>query len=273
MHKTKLVFLSSTIAMALSATAASAADWAGPYVGLNLGSVVNADTRVDQTTGQLPNNTNALTQNLRPSEVDIEADGFTAGAQVGYNWQFGDFAGGAVVAGVEADMAYTDIDETLIFRNTTNIGPLGTPSNVPVTRVNEYRSGMNYLATVRARLGLAFDNVYIYGTGGLAYGDVDREIIFYGPNADTTPFFQGSESGGKSGYVYGAGVEYALPTDSALNVMNSSGVTLKAEYLHYDLGDDTLNYPGVNGGATIGGYSSRVATEGDIARVGINFKF
>lgn len=276
MTEHKLVFLASALALTFAATAASAQstfDWTGPYAGVNLGGAFNADTKFDQTRGDLPNNTNALAQGLRPVEHTVSGKGFTAGAQAGYNYQFGAFAGGNVVAGIEADLAYTDLDDTDTLSNTTNIGPLGAPSAVPVTRVNEYRGQLKALGTVRGRLGLAFDRVFIYGTGGLAYGRVERETIYYGPNAPTTPFFQGSDNGGKTGYVYGAGFEYAVPDDSPFNMFNSRAVTLKAEYLHYDLGDDTLRFPGVNGGSEIGGYTSRVATEGDIARVGVNFKF
>lgn len=256
-----------------SAQDRSAVDWTGPYVGIHAGGAFNAETRFDRTTGDLPNNTNALEQGLRPFAQTIDDSGFTGGVQAGYNYQFGMMAGGALVAGLEADIAYTDLDETVSLRNVTNIGPLGAPSATPVSRVNEYNGALKALGTVRGRLGLAYDRLLFYGTAGLAYGDVERETIYYGPNADTTPFFQGSEDGWKTGYVYGAGMEYAVSPDSMLSMFNSAGATLKVEYLHYDLGEDSLRFPGVNGGATIGGYTSRVRTDGDIVRVGVNFMF
>lgn len=265
--------LSAPTAFAQSAFAQSAFDWTGPYVGVNVGGVFNAETTFDRTTGFLPNNTNALQQGLRPFAQSVEDSGFTAGGQAGYNFQLGSFGGGGLVAGVEADLAYTDLEASVRLRNVTNIGALGAPSAVPVSRINEYRAEVSALGSIRGRLGYAFDRALIYGTAGVAYGDVRRETIYYGPNADTVPFFQGSDDGWKSGYVYGGGIEYALAEDSAFNVFRSRAVTLKAEYLHYDLGDDTLTFPGVNGGATIGGYTSRVSTEADVARVGVNFKF
>lgn len=272
MRHPKLVLLSSAVVMALCASAASAQetfDWTGPYAGVNAGAAFDAKTGFDRTTGFLANNTNALQQGLRPVEQTVDDSGFTGGVQIGYNYQLGS----SVVAGIEADLAYTDIDKTVTLRNVTNIGALGAPSAVPVSRVNQYRGELSALGTVRGRLGMTFDRTLVYATGGVAHGRVKRETTFYGPNADTTPFFQGSENGGKTGYVYGAGIEYAMPSDSMFNVINSSAVTVKAEYLHYDLGDDTLTFPGVNGGATIGGYTSRVRTEGDIVRAGLNFKF
>lgn len=273
MNTIKLAALTAAV-LTFSTTAAFAAeppsfDWTGPYAGVSLGGVFNGETKFDRTTGALPNNTNALTQGLRPTNYTVDDSGFTAGAQIGYN----QLLGGNVIIGVEADLSYTDLDKTDTLSNTTMIGPLGAPSAVPVTRINQYSGGLDYLGTVRGRLGYAFDRFMVYGTGGLAFGRVDRQIIFYGPNAPTEPYFMGSENGTKTGYTYGAGLEYAAATDTMFNPFHSSAVTFRVEYLHYDLGDDTLNFPGVNGGATIGGYTARVRTEGDVVRAGVNYRF
>ncbi len=181
-----------------------------------------------------------------------------------------------MVAGVEADAQYTDIHRTDTLSNTTLYGPLDTPGSTPTTRVNQYQGDLDFLGTVRGRLGFAYNNMLIYGTGGYAYGDVQRGVTYYGPNAPTTPYFTGESNGMRSGFVYGGGVEIAMPTGSffdRFNMFHASGATIKAEYLHYDLGADTLNLPGVNGGSTIGGYSTRVRTDGDLVRVGLNYKF
>jgi len=251
-----------------SAQDADTFDWSGPYVGINAGAAINGDTRFDRTTGDLPNNINALNSGLRPIANTVEDKGFTGGAQIGYNLNRR-----GVLLGVEADIAYTDLDRTETLSNTTNIGPLGTPSAAPVTRINEYRGKLDYLGTARARLGFTFDKLLVYGTGGLAYGRINQQTIYYGPNAGDTPFFAGRNKKTDLGWAYGGGVEFAMPTDSFLNVFNSSAVTVKAEYLHYDLGTRNLRFPGVNGGATIGGYDSRVRTDGDLVRAGINYKF
>ena len=276
----------STAAFAAHAQAPSASgsglpafNWTGPYVGVNAGYDFDGATRTDRTTGALPNNTGALALNLRPTSHNVHGSGFTGGAQVGYNYQMGSrftWGGAGLVMGAEADAQYTDIHRTDTLSNTTLYGPLDTPGAPPTTRVNQYKGDLNFLGTVRGRLGFAYDNVLIYGTGGYAYGDVERRVTYYGPNAPTTPFFTGESNGMRSGFVYGGGVEIAVPTSSFLNRLNffhSSGVTIKAEYLHYDLGADTLNMPGVNGGATIGGYTTRVRTDGDLVRAGINYKF
>ena len=256
--------------------------WTGAYVGVNAGYAFNGATRFDRTTGFLANNNASLATGIRTSRHTVNDDGFAVGGQIGYNYQFGNFgglgSGAGIVVGVEADAAYTDIDRTDTLSNTSNFGALVTPGAPATTRLDQYRGSLDFLGTVRGRVGLAFNQFLIYGTGGFAYGDVNRRTTYYGPNANTTPFFQGSSNGIKAGYAYGGGIEYALPANSFLSFLNffhSSAVTIKAEYLHYDLGTDTLTFPAVGAAAALGlgGYSERVRTEGDLARVGINYKF
>ncbi len=244
--------------------------WTGGYFGINAGYAFDADTRFSNTVGDLPNNNAALAAGLRPIGTRVRSDGFTGGGQIGYNYQFG--AGTGIVIGIEADAAYTDLNRTLTLSNTTNFGPLVTPGAPLTTRVNEYRGGLDFLGTVRGRIGYAFDRLMIYGTGGFAYGGVDNQVTFFIPNG-TTPFFQGRQTNIQTGYAYGGGFEYAVSPDSffnRLNVFNSSAVTVKFEYLHYELGDRILAIPGVNGGP--GNYSARVRNDGDLVRAGINFK-
>lgn len=263
--------------------------WTGAYIGINAG-YVDGLTRFDRTTGFLSNNNASLATGIRTSRHTVDDDGFTAGGQIGYNYQLGNLggsgfgglgfggSGAGIVVGVEADAAYTDLDRTDTLSNTSNFGALVTPGAPPTTRVDQYRGSLDFLGTVRGRIGFAFDRLLVYGTGGFAYGDVNRRTTYYGPNANSTPFFQGNNNGLKTGYAYGGGIEYALPANSFLSFLNffhSSAVTIKAEYLHYDLGSDTLTFPAVGAAATLGlgGYSERVRTEGDIARAGINYKF
>ena len=283
----KRYLLASTalIALTASATAADLAarpntkappmapifSWTGGYFGFNAGYAFDADTRFSNTVGDLPNNNAALAVGLRPLGTTIKDEGFTGGGQIGYNYQFG--AGTGIVVGIEADAAYTDLGRVQTLSNTTNFGPLVTPGAPPTTRVNEYRGGLDFLGTVRGRVGYAFDRLLVYGTGGFAYGSVDDQVTFFIPNG-TIPFFRGRLSGIQTGYAYGGGIEYAVASDSffnRLNVFNSSAITVKFEYLHYDLGDHRIAIPGVNGGP--GNYSATVRNDGDLVRAGLNFKF
>jgi len=231
--------------------------WSGAYFGLNAGyAYTESDTIRTVGIGTLQNNVNNL---LRSPAVRLPQDGFTAGGQVGYNYQF--TPGSGIVVGIEADAAYTDLQRT-------GVQSIFRPAFNPNVLTNTYRTDLSFLGTVRGRVGYAFDRVFVYGTGGFAYGDVTQRVGFQ-TGAPLTYF--GNRSRIDTGYAYGGGIEYALPTDSVLNFFRSSAVTLKAEYLRYDLGSHNLLVGSVGGPGI--GYISRFRTEGGIARAGLNFKF
>lgn len=214
--------------------------WTGFYLGLNAG-VGFTDSDVT-TTGFTPLNITNVAIGARPGSIGIDSTGFVGGAQLGYNVQLGQF-----VIGAEADIAYTDLGET-----TSVIGTGGT--------FNDFRQELEYLGTVRARLGFAFDRFLIYGTGGLAYGEIKNEANFFTPG--NVLQFSGSRSDTEVGYVIGGGVEYAF----------TNNFTFKAEYLYYDLGNKNVAVNGVPG-VGIGGYNSKFENDGHIFRAGLNYKF
>ena len=217
--------------------------WTGFYVGVHAGYAFSeSDVR---TTGVLPGNIDNVTLLARPPSLSTEQEGFIGGAQIGFNYQFGMF-----VAGIEADISYTDLSETQTYLS-------------PAPRAG-FRSTVSqeleYLGTVRARLGVAFDRALVYVTGGLAYGDVSYQADFL--NQGGALQFAGRSSDLEIGYALGAGVEYAF----------TNNLTLKAEYLYYDLGSKNVVVDSIPGVGT-GSYISRFETEGHIARVGLNYKF
>jgi outer membrane immunogenic protein len=234
--------------------------WTGFYAGFNAGyAFTEADTVRTVGIGALQNNVN---NNLRRPAVRVSQDGFTGGAQIGYNYQF--TPGSGIVVGLEADAQYTDLQRSVtesIFLPAINANRL----------TNTYRTDLSFLGTVRGRIGYAFDRVFVYGTGGFAYGDVTNTVAFQ-TNAPITYF--GNRSRIETGYAYGGGIEYALPTDTMLNVFRSSAVTLKVEYLRYDLGARNLLVASTGAPLSPGvGYLARVRTEGSLIRAGINYKF
>ena len=235
--------------------------WTGAYFGVNAGYAFDADTRVTSFNG-------TGTAFNAPGAFRSTADGFTGGGQVGYNLQLPGFGGGfggpgnGIVVGFEADAAYTDLSRGRTIGVFDNTGALGTGT---------FRTGLDYLGTVRGRVGYAFNQFLVYGTGGFAYGGVNNRATFR--NAAGTVSFNGSNDDMATGYAYGGGIEYALPTNSFLNFFKSSAVTLKAEYLHYDLGRSNVT-AGASGGTTdSGAYNVRFKNEGDIVRAGLNYKF
>jgi len=76
-----------------------------------------------------------------------DLDGFLAGGQAGYNWQFGN----GFVLGIEADLQGSNISSPTF--------------------------SVDYFGTVRARAGFGIDQFLLYGTAGFAYGRGSYELF------------------------------------------------------------------------------------------------
>jgi outer membrane immunogenic protein len=176
-----------------------------------------------------------------------DQSGFTAGGQIGYNWQTGIW-----VWGLEGDVQYTDVKGGGV------IPVLGAPIGTVVTQ--DYKS--EWLATIRGRLGVAFDRVLIYGTAGVAFAEVKwaDSVIF----PATGTFNAAASSDTRVGWVAGGGIEWAF----------APNWSLKGEALYVDLGE--VGYTSLNSAplvfptATIA--HDHKLTE-IIARAGINYRF
>ncbi len=234
--------------------------WTGAYIGVNAGYAYSTSDTF-RTRGQNAALQLNVTRDLRRPNVDVPLDGFIGGGQIGFNYQHN--PGGLLVLGIEADAQYADLQRTVV-ENRTNL------ALNPNQLVNTYRSEIGFLGTVRGRIGAAFDRVLVFGTGGLAYGDVTNTVRF---QTGAPVSYLGTRSQIETGYAVGGGVEYALPTDSFLNFFRSSAVTIKGEYLYYNLGARDLNVAVTSAAFPGPGYFTRLSNEGSIARGGINFKF
>ena len=190
-----------------------------------------------------------------PGSLNTKGNGFIGGGQIGYNYQ-----SGAIVYGVEADFDYVDQKKSASFTSTGLV--LGSPLTTSA------KSQLDYLGTVRARIGFVpMDRVMIFATAGLAYGDVKTSGSVFANNAPALAW-AGSKSDIKAGFAVGGGAEYAF----------TNNLTVKAEYLYYDLGKRTTNAIGnanVRAVAALNGidYTSRTKTNGSLVRVGLNYKF
>jgi outer membrane immunogenic protein len=200
----------STVALAGAneAQAAPAYTWTGFYVGVNAGGANHQATTQDLN-GWAANGIN------NPPYVSpwfkSSTTGGTFGAHGGYNWQMNSF-----VFGFEADATHVGISQTFVPPNQLAAGGCNVCG---ASATNE----ITWLATMRGRLGFAFDRVLFFGTAGAAAGYVNNNWGFgFLPFSD----HQFSASGAQVGYVVGGGVE----------AMITSNVLLRAEYLHVDLG-------------------------------------
>lgn len=195
--------------------------WRGFYVGINGGYAWGDTGSLYSMTGTTATTTEA-----------IDPSGFLGGGQVGYNAQFGNF-----VIGIEADVQGGNVEGSAAYVNGFTIS-----------------DELNWLATLRGRLGFAMDRVLFYGTAGVAWADIDTTVS------------SGTQSVGDSatgtGYVVGGGVEWMLQPNW----------TLKAEYLYTDIGEmkGTLT-------TTTGTTTTTTDTTYDekfhILRAGLNYKF
>ena len=258
----KLLLAGASLVALAAATPASAADlrpmvakappmaafvpfsWTGFYVGFNAGYGFSNENEVETRGIDAINGFN-VGAGFRPRFVELDSEGFIGGVQLGYNWQFNN-----VVFGLETDIQYTDFEDNRNFVGTSGLN-------------NFYRRDLEYLGTFRGRLGLAFDRALFYVTGGLAYGGVHNSADFRS-GFNTTAFF-GQSDDTRVGYAIGGGLEYAF----------TNNISLKAEYLYYDLGDEDVRV-GLQPGfapALGAGYFSEFRNDGHIIRGGINFKF
>jgi outer membrane immunogenic protein len=213
-------------------------NWTGVYMGINAGYVWARDD-VTWTTNGL-----GIAQPIATAATGtINANGFTAGGQVGWNYQINQ-----LVFGIEADLNYTDLK--------------GARSSVPgAPFVNAMRSTYEslWLGTVRARLGYATGQALFYVTGGLAIAEVE----FGDSLGIAAPFSTNGSNGIRYGWTAGGGVEWAL----------TQNWSVKAEYLFVDLGG--ANYSNLCTGAGV--CTTGVTLDHDahqhIARIGINYRF
>jgi outer membrane immunogenic protein len=234
--------------------------WAGFYIGGNAGAGSGEGTYTLSPAGCFLTGAcggGAALNPLRTFTEDHLNTFFVGGAQAGYNWQAGNF-----VYGLEGDINYNG------WNNNTNIiYTLAAPlAGTFTTAVN---TKLNWFGTVRGRIGVAASpTVLIFGTGGLAYGQVSSSTFgaFSIGVADT---YVGTASSTRAGWTVGGGIEWLfLPNWS-----------LKWEYLFIDLGklkytDGCISPAGFcTGFVPAPAYATSVQFREQVARIGINYHF
>jgi outer membrane immunogenic protein len=221
--------------------------WTGFYIGVNGGWAFDGWS---DSTGDLIANTGLAGQvaaGTVPRFLGANHEGGFGGGQIGYNWQMNQF-----VLGVEADIQAADIGKT----NTFIVPPVG----IFVQTTNTGRDHIDWFGTARVRLGLAANTALFYVTGGAAYGGVNSSASVVGTPPGTGTFV-GSFSDTRFGWAAGAGVEWAF----------APNWSVKAEYLHVDLGSDNV----VIADPAFPGFTAtyRFHHEFDAVRVGLNYKW
>jgi outer membrane immunogenic protein len=176
-------------------------NWTGFYVGAQIGYAFG-DTKSDF--GGLAN--------------DYSTEGVVGGGHVGYNWQVQN-----IVFGIETDIEASDINGS------------GNSSGFA------HDTQVDWIGSLRGRLGVAYDRTLFYATAGWAYGDVSINSAAV------------SYSDIRSGYTVGGGIEHAF----------SPNMTMRIEYRYTDLGEASASNV----------FTDTSNVDFHAVRAGVSFKF
>jgi len=158
---------------------------------------------------------------------DFALSGGFGGGTAGYNWQTGQF-----VFGIEADAAGADIS-----------------SSFTIPGLVSAEDKIRALGTVRGRVGIAYEQVLFYGTGGFAWADERVSASALGVSISDTKT--------RTGWTAGAGVEWMfLPHWS-----------VKGEYLYRSFSSETIFSGVIPGGLATGTLNI------NSGQVGVNYHF
>jgi outer membrane immunogenic protein len=159
-----------------------------------------------------------------------DTDGWLAGGQLGFNYQAGQF-----VFGLEFSGSWADINGT---------------HNALLNPGDTYSTDVNTILLFTGRVGMTFDRLLLYVTGGGAW--VRDEFNYSSPGIGTAITKQN-----RTGWTVGAGVEYGL----------SPNWSIAAQYNFIDLGDKDVTF-----GAPIG-LTSTAEQDIHLATVRLNYRF
>lgn len=245
MHK--LFHSTAVLALLVTSIAANAADmrvkapppapmpppfsWSGFYIGGNIGGAWvhrNVNDSLFGLNFDGGNNNNAV---------------FIGGGQVGFNYQVSNF-----VIGVEGNFDWA--------ANNNNTG-----NGIVIPAVGTFRVTANdrWIATVAARFGVAYDRVLFYGKAGGGWVGADSFTI---TNLTTGASISGSNSNTNSGWLVGAGFEWAL----------ADSWSARFEYDFLGLSSRTFTVPA--GSPFLAGDTFAIGNRNvQMATVGINYRF
>jgi outer membrane immunogenic protein len=212
--------------MAPQSVSAPSYDWTGFYIGGHIGGAWDhRDAEIFSSAGALL------------ASGSTNSSGVMGGGQIGFNFALAP----NWIAGIEADVSGADLRNSVI-----GAAGLGQRDN-----------DIDVFGTVRGRLGYAWNNWLLFGTGGFAWGDAHlTRTQLVGTVNNAIPGTVESASAIGVGWAAGAGLEWGFARNWAARI----------EYLHLDLGTQSFLFPlaaqRIDAKATI-----------DVARFGLSYKF
>jgi len=230
--------------------ALAAYNWSGFYVGGNVGygwgqssdpSVTVFDGSGTGLVGYFAAAGN-VTPNLRPK-------GAIGGVQAGYDWMvspnwLAGFVADFQASGVKASGANLPIVPGFNPANLTN------------------RVATDWFGTVRAKVGLAQNNLLYYLTGGLAYGDIKTSGSLVCTLVCALNYV-GANNSTKVGWTAGAGFDYGITRNWIVGL----------EYLYVSLGSSSYTETAATGIAPLTTITISNRDAINIVRLTANYKF
>ena len=182
----------------------TATNWSGAYIGILGGYNYQKDHLIEYYTA---------TDTFTGMEYKYSSKGVSGGIKAGYNLQYNQF-----VYGVEGDFERANITGSFVD---PGIGK----------GVDE----VDWQGSIRARMGLAVDNVMIYGTGGVAFASV-KNTYTYLPTMTSESFTNFT-----AGWTAGIGADVAI-TDNLIG-------GFEFRHVDYSLKSNvsTVAFPGLTG--------------------------
>jgi outer membrane immunogenic protein len=240
--------------VSLPAAPPVASNWTGFYAGINVGAGNTNGGSGSSCTNTATNNTSGC---INIPVGSMSTSGILGGGQIGYLAPV--FLGSGMpplMVGGE-----TDLQGSGISGSQQAAPPLPLNGFAPCTDCTFNASqSINWFGTARLRVGIPFDKVLVYATGGIIYGDVQtaQSITFSGGSGN----YAGITHASRVGPVAGGGVEFNI----------SGPWSARLEALYYDLGTVRTTTLPLAGAATNFINSKSFGFRGAMIRLGINVR-
>ncbi len=197
--------------------------WTGIYIGGQVGYQWSAESSPQIY---------SLAGGTVASQPNYNQSGVVGGGHVGYNWQINQF-----VLGIEGEVEGTNFEGS---------GKFGTGGALAL------HTEINVQGSVRGRLGYAWDRLLIYGTGGVAFAQLESRYT-------NTALGLDDYKTDRTGWTAGGGFQYAFTPNWSFGL----------EYRYTDLGH-TNDLLLASSGGTLG--ANRHETFNDV-RFSASYKF
>jgi len=216
-------------------------NWTGCYAGMHVGGGF-ASKNVTDPVFLVQDNLIGPGTTTGVTTVSPQPSGVVVGAQIGCDYEFAS----SVVIGVEGAASGSTMKGTRL---------VGLPGSVPDAALVQVNT--DFLPSLTARIGYAFDNVLLYARGGVALAGDQFEISGTLTSNGFGPYdFRGLDT--RFGWVVGGGVDWAF----------SRNWSVFLEYDYYQFGTtNVLMTDQISGTAGLVSFSQHV----QVVKGGVNF--